>query len=257
VSEGDTQGGPAVAVVSRSFAARHWPGDDPLGRRFTVAFALRTVVGVAGDVRVRGLERSSEPQVYLPYQQVEDGGLVGYIPKDLAIRASAEAESLIPAVRRIVQQADPQQPVSDVRLLAEVVADDTAPRSVQVRVLALFAAVAVLLAAIGIHGLLAFTVSHRAQEIGVRVALGAQPRDVLALVLRQGAQVAAAGVAAGLFLAYAAGRSLQALLAGLSPRDATSFAVAVALAVLMTLSGSAWSALRAVRLDPVRALRGD
>jgi ABC-type antimicrobial peptide transport system permease subunit len=144
-----------------------------------------------------------------------------------------------------------------VRLLAEVVADDTAPRSVQVRVLALFAAVAVLLAAIGIHGLLAFTVSHRAQEIGVRVALGAQPRDVLALVLRQGAQVAAAGVAAGLFLAYAAGRSLQALLAGLSPRDATSFAVAVALAVLMTLSGSAWSALRAVRLDPVRALRGD
>ncbi|HEY7412416.1 MAG TPA: ABC transporter permease [Vicinamibacteria bacterium] len=257
VSEGDTQGGPAVAVVSRSFAARHWPGDDPLGRRFTVAFVLRTVVGVAGDVRVRGLERSSEPQVYLPYQQVEDGGLVGYIPKDLAIRASADAESLIPAVRRIVQQADPQQPVSDVRLLAEVVADDTAPRSVQVRVLALFAAVAVLLAAIGIHGLLAFTVSHRAQEIGVRVALGAQPRDVLALVLRQGAQVAAAGVAAGLFLAYAAGRSLQALLAGLSPRDATSFAVAVALAVLMTLSGSAWSALRAVRLDPVRALRGD
>jgi FtsX-like permease family len=244
-----------VAVVSESFTGRHWPGEDGLGHRFRLADQEWTVVGVAGDVRVRGLERQSEPQVYLPYRQVEDGGIISYTPKDLVIRSPLDESALLPALRRIVARADPLLPISAVRPLSEVVADDTAPRSVQVRVLAGFAAVAILLAGIGIHGLLAFTVSQRQQEFGVRMALGARPADILHLVLKQGVLLAVAGVTVGLLLAYGAGRTLQALLAGVSPADPTTFLVALALALLMTMAGSLWPAMRASRVDPLTVIR--
>jgi putative ABC transport system permease protein len=257
VSESDTRESPFVAVVSESFVRRYWPVEDPRGRRFQVASRDRTIVGVVGDVRVRGLESTSEPQVYLPYQQVADGNLVGYTPKDLVVRSSVDPGMLLPAIRRVIAKADPQQPISDVRTLSDIVEAETAPRSVQVRVLGAFAAIAVLLAGIGIHGLLAFAVSNRAQEIGVRLALGARPRDILMLVLRQGLLMAAAGVVAGVALAYAAGRTLEALLAGVSPRDATTFLVAVAFALVMTLAGSLVPALRAVRVDPLSAIRAE
>jgi putative ABC transport system permease protein len=257
VSESDTRESPFVAVVSESFARRYWPAEDPRGRRFQVASQDRTVVGVVGDVRVRGLEGTSEPQVYLPYQQVPDGDLVGYTPKDLVVRSSVHPGLLLPAIRRVIAKADPQQPISDVRTLSDIVEAETTPRSVQVRVLGAFAAIAVLLASIGIHGLLAFAVSNRAQEIGVRLALGARPRDILTLVLRQGLLLAGAGVVAGVALAYAAGRTLEALLAGVSPRDATTFLVAAALALVMTLAGSLVPALRAVRVDPLSAIRAE
>jgi predicted permease len=253
----DTGQAPFVAVVSESFGQRHWPGQDPLGRRFRLANEDRTVVGVVGDVRVRGLERPSEPQVYLPYQQVPDGAIIGYTPKDLVIRSGGDAAALAPAVRRIIARADPRQPVSDVQPLADVVAADTAPRSVQVRVLAGFAAAAVLLAAIGLHGLLAFTVSQRLREIGVRMTLGARPADILSLVLRQGLVLAAAGVVVGLFLAYVAGRTLQALLAGVSPGDPVVFLAALTLAVVMTAAGSLWPAVRAARVDPLTVMRAE
>lgn len=171
------------------------------------------------------------------------------------IRSAVDAAALVPAVRRIIARVDPQQPISDVRMLAEVVADDTAPRSVQVRVLAGFAAAAILLAGIGIHGLLAFTVSHRQQEIGVRMALGARPADILKLILRQGVALAAAGVVVGLALAYGTGRTLQALLAGVSPADPAVFLAALTLAALMTMAGSLWPAVRATRVDPLTVMR--
>jgi predicted permease len=257
LSGSDTRERPSVAVISESFARSYWPGVDPLGRRFRVAFEDREVIGVVGDVRVRGLERASEPQVYLPPAQVPDGALIFYFPKDLVIRTTADLATLMPALRRIVARADPQQPISDVHWLSDIVASDTAPRSVQARVLAAFAAVAVVLAGIGIHGLLAFTVSSRAQEIGVRMALGAGTRDIVALVMRQGIVLTAAGLAVGIAGAAAAGLALRALLAEVSPFDAVTFSTAVALVGTTTVLGCLRPTLRAVRVDPLTAIRAD
>jgi putative ABC transport system permease protein len=253
----DSQQAPYVAVVSESFARRHFPGRNPLGQRFEIGLAERTIVGVVGDIRVRGLERTSEPQVYVASPQAPDGGITWYAPKDLIVRTRGEPTALLPALRRIIAAADPQQPISDVQTLAEIVAEDSAPRAAQVRLLGAFAAIAVLLAAIGIHGLLAFSVSSRTQEIGVRIALGADRSHVLALVLRRALLLAGAGLAAGMLLASAAGRGLQALLAGVSPADGLTYAAAVAVAVTMTVAGSLLPALRALRVDPLTAIRAE
>ena len=257
VAEADSMDAPFVAVVSESFVRRYWPDQDPLGRHFTMAFHDRMVVGVVGDIRVRGLERNSEPQVYLPYRQVPDGWLIYYPPKDLVIRSAAAAGTLLPAVRRIIRRADPEQPVSDVRTMADIVEEQTASRSAQVRVLGAFAAIAFLLAGVGIHGLLSFAVSRRTQEIGVRIALGARPGGIVRMIVRQGALLAGAGVALGIALAYAAGRAMEGLLAGVRPGDAVTFASAIGLCLLMTVLGSLLPALRAVRIDAIAAIRAE
>jgi putative ABC transport system permease protein len=255
VADTDRQDTEYVAVVSRSFADLYWPGEDPIGRAFTTALQARTVVGVVGDVRVRGLERESEPQVYLPSTQVPDGGLVFYVPKDLVVKASGAPAALVANVRAAVQRADPEQPVSDVRLLADVVERETASRTTQVWALVAFAAVAVLLTLVGVHSLLAYVVAARTQEIGVRMALGASRLGVLALVWTRAARLTVAGSVAGLALAYGASRSVQALLAGVSAADATTYAVAAAGAVAIGVSGSLVPAWRASRVDPVAAMR--
>ena len=257
IEETDERTKPMVAVVSESFVRRFWPNEDPIGKHFTFATAERTVVGIVADIRVRGPEQTSEPQVYLPYTQVADGALIGYIPKDLVIRTTVPPASLVPAVRRIVRVVDPQQPVSNVRTMQDIVSDQTASRLVQVRVLGAFAAIAFLLAAVGIHGLLAFTVSTRKHEIGVRMALGAQRGTIVGMVLRQGVWLALGGVLPGIAIAYAAARGMQALLAGVQPGDAVTFAAAAGLCVAMTLAGSLLPVLRAVRVAPATVFRGE
>jgi ABC-type antimicrobial peptide transport system permease subunit len=167
------------------------------------------------------------------------------------------AAALMPAVREIIARADPEQPISDVQTLSEIVAADTAPRVTQVRVLGVFAGIAFLLAGIGIHGLLSFAVSHRAPEIGVRMAMGAQRRDILRMVLGEGLTLATIGVLAGVALAYAAGRSLEALLAGITPWDLPTFATGIAVSLAMTIAGSLLPALRAVRVDPLVVMRSE
>ena len=254
-----------AAVVSESFARQYFPGQDPIGRRFNFAFFNRTVVGVVGDVKVRGLERNSEPQVYLPAAQGPDGGVPRYAPKDLVIRtpSTTEAETLaaaaalMPAVREIIARADPEQPISDVQTLSEIVATDTAPRVTQVRVLGAFAGIAFLLAGIGIHGLLSFAVSHRAPEIGVRMAMGARRRHILGMILGEGLTLAIIGVIAGVALAYGAGRSLEALLAGVTPWDLPTFATGITVSLAMTIVGSLLPALRAIRVDPLVVMKGE
>jgi ABC-type antimicrobial peptide transport system permease subunit len=213
------------------------------------------VVGVVGDVRVRGLEGESEPQVYLPYKQVEDGNLVFYAPKMMAIRASVPLEQIVPQVRAIVREVDPQQPISAIRPMSDIVAGDTTSRAAQLRVLGVFAAIAILLAGIGIHGLLSFTVSQRTPEIGVRMALGAQRRDIVAMVLKRSALLILLGVVPGVALAYVAGRSLQTLLAGVAPFDPLTFGSAVVLTIAMATAGTLLPTLRAARVDAASAMR--
>jgi len=257
VAPSDTQTSQYVAVVSQSFATSHWPDQDPLGQHFSTALQERVVVGVVGDVRVRGLERESEPQVYLPSPQVPDGGIIFYVPKDLVIRTNGAPAALVPAVRAAVNRADPEQPLSDVRTLAEVVRLETASRSAQLTVLLTFAAVAILLACLGIHGLLSYVVAARTQEIGVRMAFGATPARVMALVLSRTATLAGLGVTVGLVVAFAVSQSLQFLLAGVSPTDGATFAAAALLALIVALAASVLPALRAVRVDPLTAIRAE
>ena len=256
VRESDVTPGQSVAVVSESFARRCWPGEDPIGRTFTMAFAARTVVGVVGDVRVRGLERTSEPQVYVAYRQIADAMMPGYAPNDLAVRTAGDPAALASAIRAVITRVDPDLPIADVRTIDQIVAEDTASRGVQLRVLSGFAALALLLAAVGINGLLSFVVSQRTQEIGVRIALGAAPRAILWMITRQATVLVVIGIAIGAPLAYAAGRAMQALLAGVSPADGWTFAIAIAAAVTFEVAGSLLPAIRASRVDPVTAIRG-
>jgi len=257
VAESDSLQSPFVAVVSRSFARQQYPNEDAIGRQFAIGFFVRTIVGVVGDIRVRGLERDSEPQVYLPAAQQRDGMLAFYAPQDLVIRATVPASTLIPAARQVIWRADPQQPISSVKLLADVVADETASRVIQLRVLGAFAAVALILAAIGIHGLLAFSVSARVREIGVRIALGASAADILRIVVVRSAVLAGAGVVLGTAIAYAVGRSMQALLAGVDPADGAVFGTAVVISAAMAIAGTLVPAVRAVRVDPLAATRAE
>ncbi len=253
----DTLESEKVAVVSESFARRFFPGQDVLGKSFEIAFFPRTIVGIVGDVAVRGLGKESEPQVYLPQRQIPDGWMPIYDPKDLAVKTTGPVEPVVAALRGIIGRADPKLPVSDIRPLAAIVQADTAPRATQLAVLGAFAAVALLLAGLGLHGLLAYTVSSRGREIGVRMALGATRGGVVALVLRQALLPAATGMLVGLALAAAAGRAMSALLYGIGPFDAATYAAASGAVFAIAALGAALPARRAAALDPTTALRAE
>jgi predicted permease len=257
ISESDTAARPYVAVVSESLVRRNWPHLQPIGQHFTFAFHDREIVGVVPDIRVRGLERTSEPQVYLSYQQVADGWFSSYAPRDLVIHSSQPLQSLIPVVREIVHRTDPDLPLTNVRTMEEVIAGQTESRTVQMRVLVVFTGVAIFLAGLGIYGLLAFTVSMRQQEFGIRVALGADQRDIFKMVLAQGARLALAGLVPGLVVAYLAAKLMESLLAGVQPADALTFSAAAALCLVTALLGTLLPALRAVRSDPTVVMRAE
>jgi predicted permease len=255
VADSDAPDQPFAAVVSESFARRHWPNESALGKRFNVAFDERTIVGVVADVRVRGRESTSEPQVYLPYTQQRDQSLIGYSPKDLVVRSSVPPTTLAPAIRRIVKSVDPEQPISDVRTMDEVVAAETASRVAQLRVLVVLALIALLIAGVGIHGLLSFSVSRRSQELGIRRALGAQSGAIVGMVMREGVTLATIGIVAGAGVGYAAGRAMQALLVGVRPDDPLTMAAATGVCFATVVLGCLRPAARAARVDPMTALR--
>jgi putative ABC transport system permease protein len=257
IADGDARGRQPVAVVSESFVKRYWPSENPIGRHFTFAYADREVVGVARDVLFRGLERVSEPQVYLSSKQVADGAIAFYSPKALAIRMTVPPAHLAGAIRDVIRRADPKVPITEMQMLTEMVDLETASRSVQVRVLGAFALIAFVLAAIGIHGLLSFAVSQRVQEIGVRLALGAQSSDILSMIVWRSVLLAIGGIVPGVLLAYAAGRSMEALLAGVRPTDGLTLASAIALTFVMTVLGTLAPTVRALRIDPITALRAE
>jgi predicted permease len=257
VEDGDTRDRAWVAVVSESFVKRHWPDQDPIGKTFLYMDRPRAVVGVVGDIKVRGLERNSEPQMYLPAAQIADGIFPAYDPKELVIRHSGQGTTLVAAIRQIVRAADPEQPISDVRTLDDVLAGETDTRRAQLQVLGTLAIIALLLAGVGIHGLLAYTVAQRSQEIGVRLALGAEPAGVARMILSDGMRLAALGILLGVPCAYAAARGMRALLFGVEPGDPATIATALGLALLMTFAGSLLPALRVLRVNPISVMRAE
>ena len=173
------------------------------------------------------------------------------------IRHSGPDDALVSAVRQIVRAVDPEQPISEVRPLGDVLARETATRRGQLQVLGVFAIVAILLSAVGIYGLLAYTVSQRAQEIAIRLALGAEPARVGRMILADGMRMALFGIVPGVLGAYAAARAMSALLFGVAPGDPATFAAAVGLALLTAFAGTVVPAWRAVRLTPMSVLRAE
>jgi predicted permease len=257
LEETDTGERAAVAVVSESFARRYWPDEAAVGNRFLYQDSTYTVVGVVGDVRVRGLERTSEPQMYLPASRMPTGPLTAYDPKDLVIRSSAPPLTLLPAVRRIVRSVDPDQPISDVITLSELLAHQTETRRAQVNVLGALAVVAMLLTGLGINGLLAYTVAQRRREIGVRLALGAEPRRIARGVVWDGVRLVLIGIVPGLLVAYWAARFINALLFGIPPADATTIAATIGLCLGTALLGALIPAMRAVRVSPLTVMQAE
>jgi predicted permease len=257
INDDDTRDRQLVAVVSESFARRHWPDADPIGKTFATRSQVRTVVGVVGDIKVRGLERNSEPQLYIPPDQAPDGTGGIYLPKDLLVRSAQGDASLVPAIRDIVRAVDAQQPISGVRMLSDVLEDQTVTRRAQIRILGALALLALLLAGVGIHGLLAFTVAQRDREIGVRLALGANPTLVARMVVSEAIRMALFGVLPGVLIAYGAARAMGALLFGIRPNDPLTIGIAAGACFVMAATACARPALRAARINPLSALRSD
>jgi len=254
---GDRPGRQRVAVVSESFIREFLPNGPPLGKTFRVRGLEPTIVGVVRDIKVRGLERTNEPQLYMAAAQAPSGLGGLYIPKDLVIRASVPGETLLPGVRDVIRRVDPEQPISDVRLLSDVVANQTADRRAQLNILSALAVVALLLMGVGIHGLLAFMVAQRSREIGVRLALGAEPARVARMIVGEAARLALLGSIPGVLVAYAAARAMSALLFGIPPGDPLTLTSGTLLVILVTLVGALAPALAAVRVSPLLAMRAD
>jgi predicted permease len=252
----DTETSPRVAIVNEAFVRRFLPDGPALGRRLDYrvrtdaeAPQWREIVGVVGDVRHHGLVREPVPEVYLPYDQ-EPLFLVA-----LAVRTAGEPLALAPALRQAVWQVDKDQPVGYVLSLERMAGETMALHRTSAATLVVFTVVALGLAALGLYGVLSYTVSQRTREIGVRLALGARRRDVLGMVMGQGLRVAGVGLAAGLLASLALTRLLSSLLFGVSPYDVPTLSAVVAVLAVTAALASALPALRATRVDPLTAFR--
>jgi predicted permease len=250
----DTPSAPFSAIVNESMARRFWPGADPLGRRLLWGGRRLTVVGIAGDVHVKALETSVEPMVYTALYQIESGATTSAV---FVLRTRAGAAALAPAVRQAIGAVDPGVPVFDVRRMRDVVSASLDTRRFALGVLGTFAALALLMAVIGLYGVLTYTVAQRTSELGIRSALGATPGDVLRLVMGEGVRLVGAGVAAGLGAGALLARAMAGLLFGIPPLDGWTFSAAAALLVGVALVASWLPARRAARVDAMVALRGD
>jgi putative ABC transport system permease protein len=250
-SDSDIEGAPPVTVISQSLARRSFPGQDPLGKQLRGPMSLKplTVVGVVGDVRRQGLAEAPAAEIYLPYQQARAASMT------LMIRADRDPINLIAAARAQALAVDRDQPIYDARTMEDRLAELVAPQRFNLFMLSLFAALALSLAAIGVYGVMAYSVTQRTHEIGVRVALGAQSRDVLRLVMKQGMTLALIGVAIGLIISLALTRLMKGLLFGVSATDPMTFIV-IALSLTVVALLACWlPARRAARVDPMVALK--
>ncbi len=251
----DSEEAMPVAIINETMARQYWPNQDPLGKRFSFGKPDRwlTIVGVVGDVRQMGVDAAVKAEMYLPCRQIKTHSF--FAPRDLVIRAAVEPLSLVPAVRQAIHEVDPDQPVSLIRTMDQVLDEETASRRLGTTLLTTFATLALLLTALGIFGVLSYFVTQQTPEIGVRMALGARPRDVVALVAGKGLRLALAGLGAGLAAAAALTRLMTSLLFEVSAVDPVTFVAVSGLLAAVALVACLVPARRATRVDPMVALR--
>src|SRR3984893_17316358 len=252
--ESDNADAPLVVIINDALAKKYWPGEEALGKRITFSDPRKpdvkwlTIVGIVRSIRHRGLDVDPAPEYYVPLAQGPWHAMV------LTVRSAQDPRSLTSAVRREIQSIDPDQPMANVRTLEAVTADSVAPRRMSMVLLAAFAGIALLLASVGIYGVISYLVVQRTHEIGVRMALGAQRGDVLRLVVGHAAKLVGIGTVIGLVLALLSTRTLSALLYSVGAFDATTFVFVTVMLAAVALLASYIPALRATRADPMIAL---
>ena len=248
---------PLVAIIDESMARRYWPGEDPLGKRFKGQDPRGhhddwlTVVGIVRNMRRGGLENNPTPHVFEPYGQAFDGDRTG----DLVVRTTGNSHAAAAALRETVRELSGTAILSNVSTMEEQLADQASPRRFQTSLLGLFSGIAMVLAGVGIFGVLHYSVAQRTHEIGIRGALGARPTDVLCLVLGQAMRLALWGIAIGISAGLALTRFMASLLFGVGSTDPVTFVAVPVLLGLVSLFASYVPARRAMRVDPMAALR--
>ncbi len=254
----DTKGAPRVAIINSTMANRYFPNEDPIGKRIQLISMFnngpevyREIVGIVGDVRSYGLDQETPPQTYEPYTQEPFPSMT------LVARTAGDPTSLNETIRREVLQLDKEQPIFSSETLDRLVATSIGQRRFSMVLFAVFAASAIALASVGLYGVMSYSVAQRTQEVGIRMALGAQRRDVLGLILRHGLGLTLSGVAIGLIAAWAATRLLVNLLYGVSPNDPLTFIGVSLLLISVALLACYLPARRATKVDPIVALRCD
>ena len=253
-TDSDNENAPSVALVNATMARRFWTNGDPIGKRILRGHPgdnekWVTIVGVVADTKLYGLDNPARLEVYYPYRQQSNSDM------SLVVRSAVEPSSLTSSIRAAVAAIDKDQPIFDIHTMQQLVDDSISTRRLTLVLLGIFSALALILAAIGIYGVMAYSVALRTQEIGIRMALGAQPKDVLRLVLGQGARIAFFGVGIGLAAAAALSRALSSLLFSVSASDPITFAAVAVLLMAVALLACYIPARRALRVDPIIALR--
>jgi putative ABC transport system permease protein len=247
-----------VVVVNESLARREFGDEDPVGRQLsvqaitpnpTVPFYV-PIIGVVSDVKRSKLDAPAEPEVYVPYVHVPIGSGMAIV-----VRTPGDPVAMVPTIRRVMADLDPGQPIYDVQTLEEALADSVAPRRFTALVLNAFALTALVLAVVGIYGVMAYSVAQRAREIGLRMALGAQRRGVVGMVVRQGMEVALVGITIGVAAAAGLSRLMTTLLYDVEPTDPQTFGFVAALLAMAAFVACAAPAARATGVDPLTALR--
>ena len=255
----DTASTPLVAVVNQTLAERHFPGQDPIGKRLEIGFSTpprwREIVGVVADVKTAGLDQDTPVQVYTAYYQWP--GLVGVPPMTVLARTSTDPGVLAPAIKAAILSVDRSQPVFAVQPMTEVVADSIAQRRIAFILLAFFAGSALILASIGVYGMMSYVVMQRTGEIGLRMALGARSGEVALPVGRQGMSLVAVGLAVGLAGSIVLTRWMGPLLFRVNPRDPLIFGIAIGTLVAVSAAACLVPARRAAMVDPLVALRSE